>query len=194
VKPLSTKPIIRDGVTIANAYQWSFGWCAEWVEFEGEQEKARPFSLLSHPSSKHDICATFETLKQNVLRTHAELTKQGLAFNAVPPTVEVVFYGASDDNIEIEGPIEGADEYGAWMSRDHRGCGVVGIFLLEGYGGACHINAIYDGCWSFAVGQTEENTPLPPWPVSLSAEGYTTKLTLTVPVGTSVSKVGDDDE
>ena len=46
MKPLSTQPILIDGTTIANAYEWSFGWCAEWVwEFEF---RAMQCSLILH--------------------------------------------------------------------------------------------------------------------------------------------------
>lgn len=85
-------------------------------------------------------------------------------------------YGASDDLIEIGG-VPGADEF---YAQQLRGCPVMGSFVL---GGKMRVRAIYDGCWSFAVGQVDEDIPLPEWPIRVSQHerGYSTLLEIDVP-------------
>lgn len=88
-----------------------------------------------------------------------------------------VFYGASDDLIEVEG-VKGGDEFGAYRSDGSR---YHGSFNL---GGLMRVHAIYDGCWSFAVGQVDEDIPLPDWPVRVrwpGGRGYSTRLEVDVP-------------
>jgi hypothetical protein len=89
-----------------------------------------------------------------------------------------IFYGASDDLIEVEG-VKGADEFSAWLKNDE---GVVaGSFVL---GGKIRVRAIYDGCWTFAVGQVNEDVPLPAWPVRMDQSPevpYSARLTIEVP-------------
>lgn len=88
-----------------------------------------------------------------------------------------VFYGHSDDLIEVEG-VKGADEFGAYQSGDSR---YHGSFNL---GGHMRIHAIYDGCWSFAVAQVDEDIPLPDWPVRVMQSTdtpYSTRLEIDVP-------------
>jgi hypothetical protein len=60
-----------------------------------------------------------------------------------------VFYGCSDDLIEIEG-VKGGDEFGCYRSDDNP---VRATFNL---GDKMRLWCIYDGCWSFAVGQVDE--------------------------------------
>jgi hypothetical protein len=60
-----------------------------------------------------------------------------------------IFYGSSDDLIEVDG-VKGGDEFNAYTPGDN--C-YAGSFNL---GGKMRIHAIYDGCWSFAVGQVDE--------------------------------------
>jgi hypothetical protein len=85
-----------------------------------------------------------------------------------------VVYGSSDDLIEIEG-VKGADEFNIIGDGPY-----IAAFNL---GGKMRIHAVYDGCWSFAVGQVDEEIPLPDWPVRLGAHdsGYSTRLEIDVP-------------
>src|SRR5687768_10910779 len=89
-----------------------------------------------------------------------------------------IFYGASDDLIEIEG-VKGGDEFGGnWDSRFD------GVFNL---GGKMRVYAIYgagSGCWFFGVGQVDEEIPLPDWPIRISQSpdvAYSTRLEIDVP-------------
>lgn len=96
-------------------------------------------------------------------------------------TQTAVFYGSSDDLIEVEG-VKGADEFGVYVSdgRYH------GSFNL---GGQMRIHAIYDGCWSFAVGQVGEDIPLPDWPIRILAQPgtpYSMRLEIDVPKNAKV--------
>lgn len=86
-----------------------------------------------------------------------------------------IFYGASDDLIEIEG-VKGGDEFGIFAKEKY-----VAAFNL---GGKMRVHAIYDGCWCFAVGQVDEDIPLPDWPIRLKwpgGRGYSTRLEIDVP-------------
>lgn len=97
-----------------------------------------------------------------------------------------VFYGASDDLVEVEGVL-GGDEFGVYQSGNGR---YHGSFLL---GGEMRVHAIYDGTWSFAVGQVDEAVPLPDWPVRLKwpgGRGYSTRLEIDVPEGVKVFHEG----
>ncbi len=48
-------------------------------------------------------------------------------------------------------------------------------------GGKMRIHAIYDGCWSFAVGQVDEDIALPDWPIRIRSEGYSAIVEIDVP-------------
>lgn len=85
-----------------------------------------------------------------------------------------IFYGASDDLIEVEG-IKGADEFnivadGPWIAT-------------FGIGGKLVVHALYDGCWSFAVGQEDESIPLPDWPIRIKQheKAYSVRLEIDCP-------------
>lgn len=90
-----------------------------------------------------------------------------------------VFYGASDDLIEIDG-VKGGDEFGANDLAEGRGVSILGKFIL---GGKMMIYAIYDGCWHFSIGPADEDVPLPNWPIrySLEESGYSVRLEIDVP-------------
>ena len=88
------------------------------------------------------------------------------------------FYGSSDDLIEISG-VKGGDEY--TISSDETNGKTITSFNL---GGQMRIHVIYDGCWSFAVGQVDEDIKLPDWPIRISQSkenGYSTCLEIDVP-------------
>lgn len=83
-------------------------------------------------------------------------------------------YGASDDLVETAG-VPGCDEFNI-ISDDV----LVGTFVL---GGKMRIRALYDGCWSFSVGQVDEEIPLPDWPIRIKQHerGYSTEMEIDVP-------------
>lgn len=90
-------------------------------------------------------------------------------------------YGASDDLIEVEG-IPGSDEFEADGGNDL----LMGSFVV---GGVIRVRAIYDGCWSFSVGQVDEDVPLPEWPISLGQHpecDYSALLEIEVPDHTTI--------
>ena len=85
-----------------------------------------------------------------------------------------VFHGGSDDLVEIEGVI-GADEFNVY-DTPYDSC-----FNL---GGRMRIRAIFDGVWSFAVGQVGEEVPLPAWPIRLVQDpdtSYSVRLEIDCP-------------
>ena len=73
-----------------------------------------------------------------------------------------IFYGASDDLIEVEG-VKGADEFTAAFDGP---AGLAGSFVL---GGKIRIRAFYDhhAVWAFSVSQVEDGVLLPDWPIRL---------------------------
>lgn len=94
----------------------------------------------------------------------------------------LTMYGASDDLIEAEG-IPGCDEFTADYNPDSL---TMGSFVV---GGKMRILAAYDGCWMFAIGQVDEDVPLPDWPISISQHtdiSYSTMITIEVPEGTTL--------
>lgn len=97
-----------------------------------------------------------------------------------------VFYGASDDLIEVEG-VKGADEFSAWTKDDDD---VAGVFNV---GGKLRVRAIYDGCWSFSVGQVDEDIPLPDWPIRVRQSAsvpYSVALEIECPDDVKVFREG----
>lgn len=104
----------------------------------------------------------------------------------------VTFYGASDDLIEVDG-CEGAGEFNAGNCEP-----VAARFLLHGTFGedsgteSLAVYALYDGVWSFAVGQADEDTPLPAWPISIVQSPevpYSALLTIVVPGSARLERV-----
>ena len=71
----------------------------------------------------------------------------------------VKVYGASDDLVQIEGDIKGADEFGCFDVQPR--------FILSTGGGALWIDAVYNGSWAFAVGveSARDDEGMPPWPI-----------------------------
>jgi len=114
---------------------------------------------------------------------------------------QITFYGSSDDLVEVNGPawFDGAVRLGG----EEFDVGTVGIgdsvsirakFFLMDAEHVKHmaIHALYDGCWSFAVGMVDDEHPLPEWPpVVQNKYDYSTDLTITVPEG--VFAIRDED-
>lgn len=96
----------------------------------------------------------------------------------------IEFYGSSDDNVcwrvngghKIKGGRE--DAVGCYQSgRDLHHCTMV-VSTIGGTNGL-KVHAIFDGCWSFAVGQVEEDCRLPDWSLRIDQEhGYSTRLVI----------------
>jgi hypothetical protein len=95
-----------------------------------------------------------------------------------------IFYGASDDLIEIDG-VKGGDEFGAWFNSEEL---MQGCFVL---GGVMKIYAIYDGCWHFSIGPVDEDIEMPDWPIryKLHERGYSVQLEIDVPDNVAVFKL-----
>lgn len=110
--------------------------------------------------------------------------------------LEVVFSAASDDLVHISG-VPGADEPGFGTARR----GEWNVACIQGpakstaqWSGSwqvirddgsegLRVHAIYDGCWTFAVGRLDEDKPLPGWRWELR-EGdrpYALELRITAP-------------
>lgn len=96
------------------------------------------------------------------------------------------FYGASDDLIEVEG-CEGADEFNSYEK------GPVmwrGDLVAPGGTDQVRVHALYDGCWSFALGQVMDGHPLPEWPVTVRQHtntDYSTLVEIDAPEGTRLA-------
>lgn len=110
MKPLSMQHVLKDGTAIATAYEFSFGWAAEWIDFDAKGElTAKPFALPSRPG-QHELRPTFAEIEREVLRTHAHLVSKGTQFQAEPPTKEVRLQRRPDHN--GAGEREGAAAWG----------------------------------------------------------------------------------
>ena len=80
----------------------------------------------------------------------------------------ITIYGANDDLVEVEGCI-GADEFNVYGE---------GKLMWRGDFVApdetkIRVHAVYDGCWHFAIGQVDEDIPIPAWPLSFAQGGLT---------------------
>lgn len=89
--------------------------------------------------------------------------------------MRIKFTGHSDDIIQTD--INGAtDEIGAYNSEDHIHAKTVRVETIGGSQGV-DIHCLYDGCWSFAVSQVEEDRSLPPWTFTIeNAHSYSAAL------------------
>lgn len=91
-------------------------------------------------------------------------------------------YGASDDLVEIEGDVPGCDEYDVGGPRLVMARFLVGP--LDSGTVGLRVFAIYDGCWSFAIGQVGESRPLPGWPIRITQSSdvpYSVQIEIDVP-------------
>ena len=68
----------------------------------------------------------------------------------------IVIYGSSDDLIEVEGKIEGCDEYNPSPKEP-----VGGKITVTAQKEVVTIYCLYDGCWSFAVSPWPNEEKLP---------------------------------
>lgn len=108
----------------------------------------------------------------------------------------ITIYGASDDLIEVEGCL-GADEFNSY---EHGPVMWRGDLIAPGGVEAMRVHAVFDGCWSVAVGQVDEDVPLPSWPVTVRQHRsipYSTVVEVAAPDGTRLDNVWperDEDE
>jgi hypothetical protein len=129
----------------------------------------------------YDLPAPIDTFVKAI---NAFLDKHQNCTIADGPVQKAIFTGSSDDNVYVEG-IRGGDEFSCY--RQDEGY-VHARFTI---GGKMRIYAIYDGCWSFAVGQVDESIPLPDWPVRhKGSKGYTSILEIEVPAGVTLHREG----
>jgi hypothetical protein len=104
----------------------------------------------------------------------------------------ITIYGASDDLVEVDG-CEGADEFGAYGSKANE-VNWHGDLVAPGTGAAeqMRVTAIYDGCWHFAIGQVDEDVPLPPWGTGIGQHpevSYSALLSIDAPAGTRLTNI-----
>jgi hypothetical protein len=107
----------------------------------------------------------------------------GTIIKVIKPTLmkTLQMFGASDDLIEVSG-IKGADEFNIVKDGPY-----ITSFNISG---KIRIHAIYDGCWSFAPGQVDEDIPLPNWPIRIKQseeKDYSTLLEIDVPDDSYIS-------
>ena len=101
------------------------------------------------------------------------------------PIQTAVFTGHSDDIVYVEG-VKGGDEFGCYQSDDDKL--VHATFVL---GGKLKVYAIYDGCWSFAVGLVDEDD-IPEWPIRHKGfGGHSSIVEIDVPAGVRLVREGE---
>lgn len=107
------------------------------------------------------------------------------------------FWGESDDLFELSGTKgDEPDEIGCFGARN------TAVLVSDGDAGLIVV-AVYapgsgkkqPGCWSIGICQTDEDKPLPEWPMTwgIGGRGYSVELTLEVPDTAIVERVSDDD-
>lgn len=98
----------------------------------------------------------------------------------------ITIYGASDDLVEVDGCV-GADEFnvGVNWQGDLVAPGTEQLRVFAEY------DAARNGCWLIAVTQTDEDVPLPSWPITFSGHdsGYSLLLSIDAPAGTRLTNI-----
>ncbi len=88
-------------------------------------------------------------------------------------------YGGSDDLIETSG-ISGCDEFNVIRDGPY-----MGSVRIDSEDASVRVHCLYDGCWSFAVGQVTDDEPFPVWPITVDRGGgvpeYSMRVTIEVP-------------
>lgn len=108
--------------------------------------------------------------------------------------MKIGIYGASDDGVVLEIDGKTVEEYDTYEP----GPVMWRADLRAPDGDIMRVHALYDGCWSIAIGQAEEDTPLPDWDIQiLQKSGYSTMAQIEAPAGTELVNVwptrsGDD--
>lgn len=101
---------------------------------------------------------------------HSEALKWERDYNMSMQARNIIFYGHSDDLVIIANGKDEDEYYG----RE---------FNLIGNGYGMKVKAVYYGCWTFAVGQLDEDIPFPDWNIKHEAKGYSMHVTISVPDG-----------
>jgi hypothetical protein len=102
-------------------------------------------------------------------------------------THTVAIYGANDDLVEIEGDIDGADEY---MCPS----GHASFTMVSPDGGTAVVYADFrdNGVWSVALSRYEEDYAIPNWNARIISDDtnctYSATLLVDVPEGTTITK------
>jgi hypothetical protein len=103
----------------------------------------------------------------------------------------ITIYGASDDLVEVGG-CKGADEF----STDN-----FAADLIAPDDSQMSVFCWYDlsGCWAVGIGQTEEDHPLPGWPMKILQGGayayspdYSAVLEIDAPDGTRLTNIREE--
>lgn len=101
--------------------------------------------------------------------------------------MKVTFSGASDDLIHVS-PFDHLDEVNAIDGKVDGDPWYCDLSDPEGH--EVRVTAIYDGCWSFAVGLADEDDVFPEWPIKVrqsETTSYSVELEIEVPDGTTAS-------
>ncbi|WP_166344978.1 hypothetical protein [Phytoactinopolyspora limicola] len=104
-------------------------------------------------------------------------------------TDTILIYGASDDLVEVQG-CRGAEEFSHYDQGPWR------ADLIAPNGEQMRVHVLFDGCWHVAVGQVDEDVPLPQWPLRFEqgqrgdgSPGYSVVLCVDAPDGTRLTNV-----
>jgi hypothetical protein len=101
--------------------------------------------------------------------------------------VKISFAGGSDDIVTVTTP-DGTEEYYTY----ERGPIMWHADVTDGAIQVVRVYALYDGCWSFAAGQVNDDGPMPDWPISIRQDPetrYSALLEIDAPAGTKVRNI-----
>lgn len=93
------------------------------------------------------------------------------------------FHGDSDDIRLV-----GRDDY---ELMDVSGWGADSCIKVSKGEEGFYVRFVYDGCWSMAIRQLDENTPIPNWLTNISVDvvGYSADLSFDVPDDVLVEEI-----
>lgn len=99
----------------------------------------------------------------------------------------LIFYGASDDLLELDGDM--SDEFEAYNGAAVKLNSLCGEMLITAiYAPRC----IRAPVWSIGIAPVDEDVPIPDWPITMGASGYSAILTIECPDDIQVEEVRDD--
>jgi hypothetical protein len=99
----------------------------------------------------------------------------------------ITFSGGSDDVVTVQTGKD-VEEYYTY----ERGPVMWHADVTDGAIQVVRVTALYDGCWSFAVGQVDDDFPLPDWPISIRQDPhtrYSALLEIDAPDGAKVTNI-----
>lgn len=102
---------------------------------------------------------------------------------------KLVFYGASDDLLELDGDMQG--EFDAYTGKAVKVSSIDGEMLVVAIYAPSSVHA---SVWSIGIAPADEGQPIPEWPMQygIAVNGYSPALTIICPDDIVVTEVKEN--